>query len=95
MGSAPAQEEPLTRAYDWTTDSPCFAVIDAIARYEGVETPRMAQKLPALQQTIDTDAFNTLISASTPTTLSFEYGPYHVYITRETITISSAARMSH
>lgn len=46
MGPAPAQHESLTREYDWTTDSPCFAIIDAIARFEDVETPAWHRTSP-------------------------------------------------
>lgn len=54
----------------------------------------MAQDLPALQYALDTDALNTLITTSTPRTLSFVYAAYHVHITRDTITISPATTPS-
>lgn len=91
MTPAPAHQEPLTREYDWTMDSPCFAVIDAIARYEDVETPQMAQDLPALQYTLNTDALESLTTDSTLTTLSFQYAGYHVHIVEETVTITNPA----
>lgn len=91
MVPSSGEREPVVREYDWTADSPCFAVIDAIARYEGIETPRMAEHLPALHETLDTDALDALFRTSPPLSVSFRYTDYHVQLTDETVAISHPA----
>lgn len=81
-------EEPVVREYDWGADSPCFAIIDAIARYEGVETPRMVEHLPVLRETLDTDALDTLFRNSPSLSISFHYAGYRVQIKDEAVAIS-------
>lgn len=78
----------MVREYDWASVSPSFGVIDAIARYEGIETRRMADQLPTLQNTVDTDALNTFVTKSANSELSFAYADYLVHILDETIAIS-------
>lgn len=80
--------DPLIREYDWEVDSPCVAVIDAIARYEGVDTSRMVEALPVLQNTLDTDALDSLFRNRPGLTLSFRYAGYHVRITDGAVAIS-------
>lgn len=88
MGVPFGVEEPLVREYDWAADSPCFAVVDAIARYEDVETHRMVDDLPVLQETLDTDALDALFKSSLPLSISFDYAGYHVQMTGDTVAVS-------
>lgn len=82
--------ESVAREYDWDTVSPCFAIIDAIARYEGAETTRFAsERRPALQDTLDVDALETLLACSQTIAVSFTYADYQVQITGETVVVSS------
>lgn len=94
MAPSPGAQESTVREYDWAIDSPCVGVIDAIARYEGIETPRMAELLPTLHDSLDTDALDTLISTSPSLVVSFWYADYHVQLTDETVTISQPTRPS-
>lgn len=82
--------EPVAREYDWTIDSPSFAVIDTIARYEGVETTRMTEQLPPLQHTLDLDALDSLLRNCATLDLSFTYAGYHVRVTDETVTVADS-----
>lgn len=84
------EREPVTREYDWTIDSPCFAVIDAIARYEGTETTRMTEQLPPLQHTLDLDALDSLLGNCATLDFSFTYAGYHVRVTDETVTVADS-----
>lgn len=88
MVSVSGSDDPLVREYDWGTDSPCFAVIDAIARYEGVATSRMVDALPTLQHTLETDALDSLFRDNHRLTLSFHHAGYHVRIRDQTVAIS-------
>lgn len=86
--------EPVAREYDWTNDSPSFAVIDTISRYEGFETHRMTEQLPPLQHTVDPDALDTLLASSATLDFSFTYAGYHVRITDETVTVAASTPTS-
>lgn len=88
MVPSPRPNERIRREYDWAVDSPCFAVIDAIARYEGIETRRMADDLPVLRETLDPDALHTLLQSNQRATVSFRYAGYHIRITDESVAIS-------
>lgn len=81
--------DAVVRRYDWTADAPSVAVIDAIARYEGVGTQRMAEQLnPALRDTLDTDALDTLISSCPSLVVSFRCADYVVHLANERVVIS-------
>lgn len=88
------EREPVTREYDWTTDSPCFAVIDTIARYEGIDTDRMSEQLPPLHTTVDPDALDSLLTSSATLDFSFTYADYHVSVTDETVTVARSKSIS-
>lgn len=85
------EEEPVVREYDWSTDSPCFAVIDTIARYEDIETHRIAYDLPVLQEGLDTDALDALFRSGLPVSVSFTYAGYNVQLTDEMVVVSRRA----
>lgn len=90
MEPATVSQESVARAYDWDRVSPCFAIIDTIARYEKEETTRIASEFrPALQDTLNVDALETLIESRPPVSVSFTYRDYEVQITGETVVVSS------
>lgn len=90
MSRPATTQEPMARAYDWESTSPCFAVIDAIARYEQTETTRMADELaPPLQERINLDALDTLLGNNDVRSISFSYADYEVHLNGETVVISS------
>lgn len=86
--SAEAQNR-VVRAYDWGVMSPSVAVIDAIARFEGETTSRMAEQLtPSLADVLDTDALNALLTRNAGLSLEFDFGDYHVQIDGDAIAIT-------
>lgn len=83
-----ADEGQLERQYDWSTISPSVAVLDAIARFEGTNTARMADRLkPTLGQTIDSDAVDALLTSSASVSLSFTFADYAIQIAGDTVAI--------
>ena len=88
MGGPSGADEPLVREYDVAGESPCFAVIDAIARYEDIATPRMADDLPPLEEAVDTDALDAIFQSYEPPAVSFAYAGYHIHLTDEIVAVS-------
>ena len=85
------EEDPVVQEYDWAADSPCFAVIDTIARYEDIETDRMADDLPILEEAVDTDALEALFRSARPLAVSFTYAGYNIHLTQDTVAVSRTA----
>lgn len=90
----PGERGTVVRWYDRTEDSPCVAVIDSIARYEAVATPGMAERPTPLEQTLDTDALDALISDTPASSFSFDYAEYFIHISGGTVAISQPIHSS-
>ncbi|MCU4924667.1 hypothetical protein OB905_01540 [Halobacteria archaeon AArc-dxtr1] len=71
--------------YDWSQTVPSLAVLDAIAKLEGVATPALQI---VLYDHIDPDALDALLTTEKAVTVRFQVEGYQIQIVGDELTVS-------